>query len=114
MPLRTGVCRARGPAGAKNRAGKQGRSIGESSPGASRYCPSFTVARLLSDLAAVIAPFIWKRGIGAPTSATAVGEGHDRWALRHCLVGESDQPVRLERAKHPLTNQRLHQATDTA
>jgi hypothetical protein len=30
----------------------------------------------------------------------------------HCLL--SLQPIRLERAKHPLTNQWLHQATDTA
>ena len=38
----------------------------------------------------------------------------------HCLDHTSVytlglvQPIRLERAKHPFTNQRLHQATDTA
>ena len=45
---------------------------------ASRYCLSFTAAGLRPDLAAVIAPFIWQKGIRAQTSATAVSEGHER------------------------------------
>ena len=42
---------------------------------ASRYCLSFTAAGLRPDLAAVIAPFIWQKGIVAPTSATALAKG---------------------------------------
>ena len=33
---------------------------------------------------------------------------------RHGLVGESGQAILLEGAKHPLTDQRLRQAADTA
>ena len=43
-------------------AGKQGRSIGESSPEGVSLLLSFTVAWLRLDLPAVIAPSTWQRG----------------------------------------------------